>query len=222
VDRNPGGRHARPLNEIASQWMAPTAEHHGPDMVRRDTLRPNSNLNTQVALWYAPDVPNGGRTMPDRATAKGATDKGKRQVGLENQAAMWPTQTSLSFDGSHQPGNSRSSNRTLELASTLQALKISTPGQQLWPARRVSLRLYRMLMSPRCPDWRRLVRWARRSTRRKLNPSFVEWLMGWPPGWTSSECSVTAFIHWRSAMASALSSMSTPPGVTPAQLSLFG
>jgi hypothetical protein len=45
------------------------------------------NLSRDASLWKTPDVPNGGRTMSaEDVAANGATDKGKRQVGLENQA----------------------------------------------------------------------------------------------------------------------------------------
>ena len=58
--------------------------------------------------------------------------------------------------------------------------------------------------------------------RRTLNPRFVEWLMGWPPGWTSYECSGMALSHWRERMQSALSSMPSPPKAALPQLDLFG
>lgn len=65
--------------------------------------------------------------------------------------------------------------------------------------------------------------------RRSLNPLFVEWLMGWPPGWTwlaltppastGCACSATALCRWRRRMRSALSSLASPPAALPAQLS---
>jgi len=67
--------------------------------------------------------------------------------------------------------------------------------------------------------------------RRTLNPLFVEWLMGWPPGWTSLAltppastgfaCSGTGLSVWKRRMRSALSSLASPHAVPPAQLSLF-
>jgi len=63
--------------------------------------------------------------------------------------------------------------------------------------------------------------------RRSLNPLFVEWLMGWPPGWTllawtDFGCSETALSAWKQRMRSALSSLGSPPEAPPAQISLFG
>ncbi|MCF1452281.1 DNA cytosine methyltransferase [Agrobacterium vitis] len=59
--------------------------------------------------------------------------------------------------------------------------------------------------------------------RRSLNPLFVEWLMGWPPGWTllawtDLGCSATALCHWKARMRSALLSLGLPREAPPAQL----
>lgn len=68
--------------------------------------------------------------------------------------------------------------------------------------------------------------------RRTLNPLFVEWLMGWPPGWTSlgltplassgCACSATAFTRWQRRMQSELSQLGLPAQAPAAQLALFG
>ncbi|WP_245444909.1 hypothetical protein [Pseudaminobacter soli (ex Li et al. 2025)] len=63
--------------------------------------------------------------------------------------------------------------------------------------------------------------------RRSLNPLFVEWLMGWPPGWTllawtDFACSATALFHWKQRMRFALSQLASPQAAPPAQLALFG
>lgn len=63
--------------------------------------------------------------------------------------------------------------------------------------------------------------------RRSLNPLFVEWLMGWPPGWTllawtDFGCSEMALFHWKQRMRCALLSLGLPAEAPPAQLALFG
>lgn len=66
---------------------------------------------------------------------------------------------------------------------------------------------------------------------RSLNPLFVEWLMGWPPGWTllaaapeltGYACSATAFSLYKRRMRSALFALGLPPEAPPAQTDLFG
>lgn len=63
--------------------------------------------------------------------------------------------------------------------------------------------------------------------RRSLNPLFVEWLMGWPPGWTllawtDFACSGTELSRYRQHMRSAFLRLALPPEAPPAQLALFG
>lgn len=62
--------------------------------------------------------------------------------------------------------------------------------------------------------------------RRSLNPLFVEWLMGWPPGWTllawtDFACSATALCHYKRLMRSALLQLASPQTAPPQQLGLF-
>lgn len=54
------------------------------------------------------------------------------------------------------------------------------------------------------------------SQTKKLNPYFVEWLMGWPAGWTSPivqpDCAPEAMVLYRSALQVRLSSLFGAPG----------
>jgi hypothetical protein len=105
---------------------------------------------------------------------------------------LWPSPTSLSFGESHQPGNSRSYNATMGLASSLPAPATSTDGVESLPMRRT------------------------------LNPLFVAWLMGWPPpGSIGCGFSETAWCLWWQRMRSALSQLASPPAAPPAQLALL-
>lgn len=119
---------------------------------------------------------------------------------LPAQAQQWATPTSLSFGESHQPGNSRSYNINMDLAQVIYshlAPVISVGG--LPPSKE----------------------------RRSLNPLFVEWLMGWPPGWTllawtDFACSETALCRWKQRMGCALSQLGLPAEAPAAQLDLWG
>jgi hypothetical protein len=55
-------------------------------------------------------------------------------------------------------------------------------------------------------------------TRRVLNPQFVEWLMGWPIGWTVSEPVETGLSHWLPLMRGALSTLCSPREETQGRL----
>lgn len=192
-------------------------------------------LNEVAVLWYTPNVPNGGRTLSADTSPTGKRVDGvKRQVGLENQANWWstpratdgekggpnqsfgaggmplPAQTCqwptprVTNNGGHgngeralDPTNCRLEDTAAGFQHSLQAQETQTDGDTSSPG------------------------------RRSLNPLFVEWLMGWPPGWTllawtDFGCSAMEFSHWKQRMRSALLSLGLPQEAPPAQLALFG
>jgi len=115
-------------------------------------------------------------------------------------------------------------------AFTRPALPMPPHGAPCSTRGRICRRLLRwMISSHGRPAIRRL--WRMRSKPR-LNPLFVEWLMGWPPGHALSRSSETAFTLWRRDMRSALSALPSASGPwiwtpapdieAPEQLSLFG
>ena len=67
--------------------------------------------------------------------------------------------------------------------------------------------------------------------RRRLNPLFVGWLMGWPIEHALCACSATEFTHWQRRMRGALSQLPMVSGPwiwrpsegpeSPAQMNLF-
>jgi hypothetical protein len=65
----------------------------------------------QFRDFRSPDSPDSGNFK--RKVEMGYT------IDLNSRAAMWPTPTSLSFDASHQPGNNRNQNKTMDLASKM-------------------------------------------------------------------------------------------------------
>jgi hypothetical protein len=46
-------------------------------------------------------------------------------------------------------------------------------------------------------------------TGKRLNPLFVEWLMGWPPGWTDFEPVAMEWSRWWQLMRSELSRLNS-------------
>jgi hypothetical protein len=87
-----------------SSWPTPRSSpnenrttHHAPS----HGVTHGKTLAGEAAMWPTPNVPNGGRVLSSEITlAKGATEQGKRQVGLENVARIWPTPTgSVAQDG---------------------------------------------------------------------------------------------------------------------------
>lgn len=78
--------------------------------------------------------------------------------------------------------------------------------------RPISRRLFRSAMSSAPAIVRR--RWLRKGSwrKRRLNPSFVEWLMRWPDDHALCACSATASIRWQRLMRGALSRLPTDCG----------
>lgn len=155
-------------------------------------------LAAQSMQWATPSVAD---TTGGRMSRSG--DRSNEPL-LKGQAAnlmdQWPTPTSLSFGDSHQPGNSRSYNLTMELAKPISSLPVHP--------------IYTVGGIPS-------------KERRSLNPLFVEFLMGWPPGWTllawtDFACSATALSAFKQRMRFALSQLALPPPAPLVQRDLFG
>lgn len=119
-------------------------------------------LARMVQLWPTPNVPNGGRSpLGGTMTTTGQTPDGKkRQVGLEWRAEkQWRTPSDDSKRGGAALAESRlAQGHTLNLQDQARSFH---------------------------PDPMPSTNGG--SSTRRLNPRFVEWLMGWPIGWTASE-----------------------------------
>lgn len=185
---------ARAMNASASSssaWLTPSANEDAAGTVDGKMQRMLTHQAKETSdLWSTPRSSDGEKGGPNQAFGAGG-------IPLPAQTAQWPTPTSLSFGDSHQPGNSRSYNETMRLASFLQAQEKSQVGA------------------------------SSSNERRSLNPLFVEWLMGWPPGWTllawtDFACSAMELSRYRQRMRSALSAIDLPREAPPAQLALFG
>lgn len=127
-----------PLPSQTANWPTPTAldrPRSEETLAKSASFRKrNANQNTvplylgEVAeRWPTPDasVINDGESPSSfhaRRERLKASQKNGNGAGtpLTIASTQWPTPTSLSFAGSHQPGNSRSYNSTMELAEQLQ------------------------------------------------------------------------------------------------------
>lgn len=224
------------LQVAAEMWPTPNAaisqDGEGADtwLARRERLKAkgyNGNgagmpLAIAATMWPTPNVPNGGRTLsPEDIAAKGTTENGKRQVGLENVAKlMWPT-----------PRSSPNENRTTRptpshlngthgrnLAGEATGGMWATPTTRDWkdgvdPSGVVPTNSLLGRQAPRSgivgtssspstpnsppPLWQtprvgthgvpgENATHGGQPKGTRLNPLFVEWLMGLPIGWTDS------------------------------------
>lgn len=173
-----------PLAIAALQWPTSRAAQGGQDIARRERLESGGDdLETAAQLWSTPM----------------ARDAGKRSGGkrkgddLSAQTEMWPAPAARDY---------RAPN-----AESYQDRAGTSKGEQL-----PNFVEHRFRPSATtATDGERSSSTARTSPRR-LNPAFVEWLMGWPGGWaqietTSSGCSETEWSRWEQLMASCLCSL---------------
>lgn len=211
------------LTTVAMQWTTPSAG----DGQRGGTITEamsGTSLAQQVnSLWSTPRSSDAEKGSPNQSFGAGG-------IPLPAQASQWPTPTSLNFDKSHQPGNSHSYNRTMELAKPISD-QWQAPAADSFRSRGGDRKDELGLdQQARCflPDHPISTDGEESSKiRRTLNPLFVEWLMGWPPNWTllalnACACSATELSAWKLRMRSALFSLGLPPMGRPQQLSLFG
>ena len=234
-----------PLAPFAQMWPTPRSaesEHSGRNVPAKEGQQ--TGLTEAANLWPTPRTVTGGGESGERKRELGRTASGGGD--LQAAAAMWPTPTSEDGESTgHRPSTHTSGATTLTAASRSWATPRSsdvgprggttgfglrnevaawaTPSAQMWrsenpdqspdhapPLSRQVLRITQPgpASSPSDP-----------TSRRRLNPAFVEWLMGWPEAWsvpialTACTSSVTA------------SSRSVPPSLSErsssGQLDLF-
>lgn len=225
-----------------SAWPTPTANDFkgsGPTLERSDGKMRGDRLDYAAEqLWYTPNVPNGGRTLSEDTSPTGMTADGiKRQVGLENQVRWWATPQARDHMPPHSPERiaamkalghgMRNLNdeaamwmtpRSHEVGNYQYSRGDKTKPVETLTGQAIYSRLAQVTVKTGKPSSKE---------RRSLNPLFVEWLMGWPPGWTllvstDFACSATELCRFKQRMRSALSAIALPAEAPPAQLALFG
>lgn len=193
--RQPDGSNLAILSGQAQQWATPDA--NALERTNRSDS-PNAKVRPTLALaaaqWSTQNVPNGGRSVSAEVVAsRGKTENGKRQVGLESEVRHWATPRAT--DGEKGGPNCRGGRGDPIL-----------PGQAC--QQMISLRPVHSTL-----DGRELSPTAR-TLRRRLNPAFTCWLMGWPIWWTNP--AITNSVKpetelWRSKLQSQLSRLLGEP-----------
>lgn len=138
-----------------------------------------------AGLWPTPNVPNGGRSCAHVTDWRGADGRtayhnGKNvQVGLEHAAKHWPTPTaSLGTKGGRVTPRKSLEGGTLIEAVSQRAY--ATPTARDWRSGKASQATMERNSRP-----------LSEQVGGSLNPTWVEWLMGWPLGWTDLKPLVT-------------------------------
>lgn len=198
---DPRGR----LEDVVGQWRTPTTGSENSTRGNGQTVQGalnritgghTLNLQDQVALWQMPSVAD---TTGGRMARSG--DRSNEPL-LKGQASAlsetWQTPRS------HEVGNYQySRGDKTKPVPTLTGQASSHPDLLTYPVGGISS-----------------------TERRSLNPLFVEWLMGWPLGWTlvgltDLGCSETALSHFKRRMRSEFLRLASLQAEAPAQRNLF-
>ena len=142
----------------SSSWPTPNTPSGGPNSESTATHTGGMDLEGAVALWPTPRAEDSEATGAHRGTPD----------TLNAAAGLWATPAARATKGACSPGaltrrdgKSRMDlldNQAVYFQPFLQGETSTTDGEPSSPSTRTS--------------------------RRRLNPDFTEWLMGWPIGWT--------------------------------------
>lgn len=218
------------LQTTAQQWGTPAA---GDDTTtadlrksRYETGRTTEYLSRQSLMWQTPH----GMGNEDESGKKGGAGGGEFAL----QANAWPTPKGWDTKGQSQRGTDGPMdalpNMVATFPSSLPAPATSTDGDESLNSDRTSPRRWQTPCSgTNCKSKRAMSRegnsrkgGGQRSgpgleqqatgeiapTKRRLNPNFVAWLMGWPSQWSIARsgcgCSGMELSHYKQRMRSYL------------------
>lgn len=215
LEKSSGSLHLDQLpNFVAHCWATPTASENSN---RTTKMAPSHGKTHGIVLagqacdlseqWATPAVADvqGGRKARsgDRST----------ELLLNGQAALlaerWPTPTALD-----RP-------RSPETLDKCAAFRKANANQDTVPLYLGEVAISHAALSGHLDPTTSMDGATSSPSGRKLNPRFVEMLMGWPPGWTNFACSETALSLWKQLMRSELSRFAYRPAPPP-QPDLFG
>jgi len=223
---------------VMALWQTPVSDD-APDRERgKINSRGEPKLSGQAALWPTARASEQENRTTTSAPSHGVTH-GEVLAGVAcDMMALWPTPAWRDWKGENSPDHLTNGTGRLHLNQLPNAVAFlySRPApvtvlhgptlsqlRPIWHPLRASV-----IASHGRAVWRRL--WQGRNKRR-LNPAFVGWLMGWPSGHALCACSATEYTHWQQRMRGALSQLpmasapwiwrSTDGPKGPVQLTLF-
>jgi hypothetical protein len=147
------------------------------------------------ALWGTPRASDADKGGPNQSFGAGGTP-------LPAQAANWPTPASRDHKGENSAAHLTNGTGRLHMDQlpnavaflfTRPAPETPTHGLPSSDPRLTWRRLRRLVISTHGRGvWKRM---AANGGKRRLNPNFVEWLMGWPTGHSLCDCSGMRSFH---------------------------
>lgn len=183
---------------VCSSWPTPMAGSPGTEKHNAAGNNDFSRLAMGLAeglaqQWATPKTITGGANSKRK-------DRGAGGADLQEMVSSWPTPAMRDHKGSN---------------SLLHVTKTGTGRKHM--DQLANFAVHRFHSSP--PDLAMPDGQPSSREPRSLNPRFVEWLMGWPIGWTSFDCAETGLSAWLLRMRGVLSTLCSP--VEPIQRELF-
>jgi hypothetical protein len=170
-----------------------------------DFTRKAEALALGISNWSTPKATDGAKGGPGQRYGSGGTPP------LPAQAAQWPTPAAQNWKGSSEASITRADGKSrmdilhyrAELGFTRPAPAIMIDGARFSPHAPISRPLWASMIASHGRVVSRRILKGR--SRRRLNPLFVGWLMGWPIGHALCVCSAMEFTLWQQRMRGALS-----------------
>lgn len=187
-------------------------------------------LPAQAAQWQTPVADDQMDRLRGKINSRG-------EPKLSAQALQWPTPAAQNWKGSSEASITRADGKSrmdilhyrAEQGFTRPDPVIMSDGRRSSHHAPISRPLWASMIASHGRVVSRRILKGR--ARRRLNPLFVGWLMGWPIGHALCVCSATEFTLWQQRMRGALSQLPTASGPwiwrpsdqaqLPAQMSLF-
>jgi hypothetical protein len=177
-----------------------------------DFTRKAEALALGITSWSTPKATDGAKGGPGQTYGSGGTPP------LPAQAAQWPTPAAQNWKGSSEASITRTDGKSrmdilhyrAEQGFTRPDQAITLHGLQSFPHALISRPLWASMIASHGRVVSRRILKGR--SRRRLNPLFVGWLMGWPIGHALCACSATEFTLWQQHMRGALSRLPMASG----------
>jgi len=162
------------LNEAVLKWPTPKAKTGGANSKRGERGAGGPDLQETARTWPTPACRD---DKGANASDTHSTDQ------LPNVAVRWPTPSAMDSIGSRNATSTRPKGSAHHDGTTLTDAALTFPCSPQDPASGPMAEAVGCSLSiETLPDGSRCLRKGPTS-RRRLNPAFVEWLMGWPIGW---------------------------------------
>ena len=177
-----------------------------------DFTRKAEALALSITNWSTPKATDGAKGGPGQSYGSGGTPP------LPAQAAQWPTPAAQNWKGSSEASMVRADGKSrmdilhyrAEQGFIRPDPAIMSDGRRSSHHAPVSRPLWASMIASHGRVVSRRILQGR--ARRRLNPLFVGWLMGWPIGHALCVCSATEFILWQRHMRGALSQLPMASG----------